>query len=255
MTELKIHYAFICVLCSLCIHANSKHELSEGIRFFEMGEYEKAKTIFIPLATNGNGFANYYLGLIHDPEFNNPPFSKKLAPFNPKNDTATVQYYKKAAEQGVVYATFYLGQYYQTLLLRRQKWKHGERLWHKIKEELKSYSANGDWLAKYMLANIYHDTHKAKVYANHALEALEIEAKKGNSQAQFYFGKSLSEWLCRTDKCKDYEKAYAWFAISAIQGSAHAYWHLESLEKTMNEHELAAAKKLMEVYFNDYRKQ
>ncbi len=127
-------------------------------------------------------------------------------------------------------------------------------MWRKIREELKLYSAEGDWLAKYMLANIYHDTHKARIYANHAIEALEKEAKSGNPQAQFYLGKSLSQWLCRTKKCKDYKKAYAWFGVSAIQGSAHSFWHLKSLEKIMNEKEIEESKKLMDKYYNDYRK-
>ncbi len=216
--------------------SSSEDELSQGIELFEKGNFDASIPIFEKLIKHNNADAYYYLGLIHDPEFNRIPFSKEHTPYHKANDRLTRKYYKKAAKLGHLYANFRLGAYYHSMLLRRQDWKLGDRYFRKAKKELEEPAANGDWMAMYMLAVIYESNKRP--YGEDALKMLEDSAKKGSVEAQLYLGKSLSQFLCRTEKCRDYSLAYAWFVIAASNGSYHAKYHLFQLMKIMSKSEV-----------------
>jgi TPR repeat protein len=232
----------VLVLFSFSV-SSAEDELSEGIKLFEQGKFDASKSIFESLIQDDNAEAYYYLGLIHDPEFNKVPFSKEHSPYDKANDRLTRKYYKKAANLGYLYANFRLGAYYHSMLLRRQDWKLGDRYFRKAKKELEDPASQGDWMAMYMLAVIYESNKRP--YGENALKMLEDSASKGNSKAQLYLGKSLSQFLCRTDKCRDYSKAYAWFVISASSGSYHAKYHLFQLMKIMSEKEVQIGDELV----------
>jgi len=246
---------FIILTICTCSVVLAENDIESAISFFEQGEYDKAKSIFNRDEFKQNATALLYLGLIHDPEFNKIPFAKHIPAYDKKNDKATVMYYQEAIQNGSAYAGYYLGRYFQTLSARRQQWKRGEKIWRKSLKPLKDLSEDGDWLAKYMLADIYSGKFKNKQYVDDALETLYKEARDGNTQAQFYLGKSLSHWfICRTDECIDYVRAYAWFGVSASQGSAHAFMYMSQIKKRLDEKEIIVGDKLLEEYFKKYRK-
>lgn len=232
----------------LSIEAQEKNELEIGIELFEIGEFDRAKNVFKKLTKNADAY--YYLGLIHDPEFNRIPFSDDFILYDKPNEKLTQSYYRKAADLGNIYANFQLGKYYQTLYLRRQNWKRGDKFYRKAKGQLEEPANNDDWLANYMMAIVVENNKKP--YGERALVLLEEEAKKGDRWAQFYMGRSVSQWMCRKDKCRDYANAYAWFVTAATQGSYHAKFYLFHLMQIMQDHEIKQGEKLAKEYVSKY---
>lgn len=247
---MKFIFFFLCTFFSICIQANGNEYESLGIELFETGKYKTAIKVFKPLSEKGNSTAYYYLGLIHDPVFNRPAFSKKSIKFNREEERKAKRYYEKAAELGNVYANFRLGNYYKSMHSLRQQYKRGERLLRKAHKELKFLAEKGGWLSKYMIAIIIGTNHAGK----EALVAIEKEAVKGDRKAQFYLGKSLSQGLCGIPKCYDYPTAFAWFVVSGSQESYHAQYYLRDLVKLMTEEELLLGKKLATEFIDKYQK-
>ncbi|MCB1596037.1 MAG: hypothetical protein KDI76_14100 [Xanthomonadales bacterium] len=217
-----------------------------------------------PLAESGNGDANYYLGLIHDPEFNFRTFSKERTAINKKmlmtasptyyeeNEKKVIHFYESAIKLGNKYASFQLGRYFDSASFKRQKTKKHKKLFRDSRNGLKALAENGDWLAKYMLGVIYSDKGNFKIYTDEALKAMNEAAKKGDRMAQFYLGKSMGDWYCRSDTCRNKILSFAWLSTSAFNGSYHAKWFLSGLIEVMSEEELEQAKTLAIDYINKY---
>ncbi len=72
-------------------------ELYEGVKAYNSGQYEKAHSLWEPLARNGNHHAQLNMAMLYSG-------GKGV----PQNDVEAARWYKKAAEQGNEHAALYL---------------------------------------------------------------------------------------------------------------------------------------------------
>lgn len=249
----------VSLIFTLSVKANIEEDVNFGINLFENGQYEAALEILEPLAKNDSGLANYYIGLMYDPEFNKQPYHyslKNRVPITLPNNKSpdTVKHYKRAAELGVPYAYFRLMKYYESVFHIKMNRKFAKVNERRSRRTLEPLAAEGDWRALYMLALSQKSRSKTKFMAKTVLPALEKQAQQGDRMAQFYLAKSLYLDLCELTTCGDISKAFAWFYLSGAQGSYHAKHHLKRLMLQMNENELEQGKKLASEYLQKYIK-
>lgn len=248
---LKFIFLSLFIFCSLYASSEEVEEFKKAVNYFEKGEFEKAERIFQLYSDKAHAESFFYLGLIYDPEYNKPPFQKFYPKYDEDNDSKVKSYYQKANRLGSNYAKYQLGKYYRTLASKRENFKLSDKLWKEAIKGLSQKIHSDDWLAQYMLADM--SRNKFKINSDFPkVEALLLnEAKSGNRFAQFYLGKYYSQWTCRTDKCKDYSKALAWFLVSSKSGSYHSTQYLVKLIKIMEEKEIEKGTTLAEKIMNE----
>ena len=250
-------FVLIC-LQSFNAWSDPQDKLSLGVDLFETGKYKEAFQVLEPIASEGNGFANYYIAMMYDPEFNKEPYpnsvkgSLKVKLSSRHANGNAEMYYKRAIDAGVTYGYFRLSEYYGNMFGFNKFSILADRNKRKARKKLPELVEKGDWRAYYMFALSQRSGSKTKHYAEETITVLEKHAKKGDRQAQFYLAKSLFLDLCEIKTCGDIAKAFAWFYVSGAQGSYHAKRHLQRLMTMMNDDELAEGKKLAAEFMKKY---
>ncbi len=91
----------LCAWLAVALPSPVAAGFDEGAAAYERGDHTTALREFRPLANQGNGLAQFNLGLMHS--------NGQGVPWN---DTLAVKWYRKAAEQGLAVAQHHLGVMY-----------------------------------------------------------------------------------------------------------------------------------------------
>ena len=92
------------ILVALLLSQNSLADFNDGVVAFMSGDYEKALSIFVPLAeTTDHAYAQYFVGRMY-----------AAGQGVDKNSEKAAEWYHKASERGVADAQYRLGDLYQS---------------------------------------------------------------------------------------------------------------------------------------------
>lgn len=175
--------------------------LADALAAYEAGDYEKARSLWAPLADGGNAIAQYNLGLLYEN-------GKGVAQDNAK----AAELYRKAAEQGHASAQLNLGYLYDHGL--------GVTEDHALAAQWYLTAAEqGDVIAQRNIAFMYEDGDG--IPQDYALAAAWYRkaANQGDAIAQNNLGYLYEMGRGVT---KDFDEAAAWYRKAADQGLAQA---------------------------------
>ncbi len=101
--KVQVKIRLSAILFILLLSQNSLADFNDGVVAFMSGDYEKALSIFIPLAeTADHAYAQYFIGRMY-----------AAGQGIDKDSEIAAQWYRKASERGVADAQFRLGDLYQ----------------------------------------------------------------------------------------------------------------------------------------------
>jgi TPR repeat protein len=209
--------------------------LQEGIERFEHGDFTASQTIFEKLAKEGDGKAQFYLGLLYftgdggeknlteagnwfeksarqkDPKVKGKKFSGISAEYD-----RALYWLKKIAEQGDVKAQFYLGVMYAAGRDIDIDYKKSAYWFEKAAEQ-------GDELAQLNIGIYYIEGHGVSKNLEKGIAWLQKAAKQGNLKAQNYLGYL---YISGDELEPDYTKARYWYEKAAEQEYPTAQYNL-----------------------------
>ncbi len=202
---------------------HDKDKVQAGREAYRNGDYDTALTEFMPLASEGNMNAQYYMGLMYANGHGVP-----------QDPVAAEKWFKKFSEQLGANAKFNLGvMYYQGRAVPQDYQK--SIAWFKRAAE------EGDAEAQFNLGFIYDNGYGVPQDRQEALNWYRKAANQGILKAQKNLGVMYSEGQ---GVAKDYIQAYFWFSVAANQGDKSAASVRDTLAKDMNVSQLAEAIRL-----------
>ena len=182
-------------------------DLQAGVEAYDRGDYAAALREFRPLAEQGDGDAQYHLGIMYDS-------GEGVS----EDDAEAVKWYRRAAEQGYAKAQYRLGlKYYFADGVIMGSWDEAVKWWLKAAEQ-------GDADAQYHLGIMY-EIGRGVPWRDYT-EAVKWwlkAAEQGHAGAQNNLGAMYANGKGVT---QSYAEAAKWFRKAAEQGDADAQYHL-----------------------------
>jgi hypothetical protein len=149
-----------------------------------------------------------------------------------------MRWYRAQAEQGYARAQFLLGYKYEV----------GEGVSRDLAAARKWYSlaaGQGEALALYRLARLHHEGRGGSRDLAEAARLYRGAADRGHAAAQAWLGYLYTSG---TGVDEDKLKAFLWLALAARAGEVSAAENLALLERVLTEEQIAAGRKLLEVW-------
>lgn len=192
-----------------------------GKQAYDTQDFQTALEYLMPLAEEGHTLAQYYVAQIHHFGFGGVE----------KNDTVAVQWYRRAAQGGLVVAMFKLGNMYLD----------GDGVERDPTQAAAFYraaGARGHAESLVMIARFYEeglvydkDEGEARVWYRRAIE-------HGSQEAML----RLASNLMSTERIpRDYRRAFTWIVVAAEQGNREAAHLRQSLRPRFYQEEIDRA--------------
>ena len=227
----KFCTTIIGLICLICVVSPSfADDLEIGIVAFTNKNYALAYEKLKPLAEQGNMTAQAFIGDLYY-DGNGVPRNCELA----------VNWYTKAAKQGLLYAQFQLGHV-----------NYMGECPHNYDEAFKWFvqaAEQGVVSSQSLLGYMYASGTGTTKDRKRAFYWFNRAAKQGDAKAQCYLGMYYS--FGEGGALQDYAQAYAWWNVSASQGNTIAKESMGKLSKKMSPDQIAKAQELSKQLYDE----
>lgn len=183
----------------------SRAEFDDGYKATQEGNYERAISLWKPLAEKGDAAAQYTLGWMYE-----------SGQGIEKDDKKAALWYTKSAQQGNMAAQYVLATMYSK----------GRGVIQNTAQAINWYTqaANqGDAIAQFKLGEHYQQGDGVELDYKQGISWIKKAADQGHIMAQIRLGKIYESGMGTT---VDYEKAINWYKKSVAQSSALGQYHL-----------------------------
>lgn len=198
-----------------------------GLSAYTAGDYAAAYGLILPLAEHGHPAALNLLGMMYE--------QGKGVPV----DTArAVDYYRRGAKLGDVYAQFNLAASYNTGVGVPMNYRAAVKWYRRAADQGASF-------AQYSLATMYEDGYGVEKDFSQAAYWYQLAAENGSMQAQ-----NNLAWLYERGQGveKNLITAYAWLDTALSQGLDSAESERERVARKLTKEEFAKAQRLAEKF-------
>jgi len=190
-------FSLLTIVLILLNHSATANQLEEGKTAFLRHEYQRAYTLLLPPAEDGDSFAQTSIGYM---------LSQGLGVM--KNEREAIKWYEKAAVKGDSDAQYNLGSMYERGRGTKQDYQKAFEWYLRSAEQ-------GNAFAQANLGSLYYNGNGVDVDYKKAAYWYEKSAEQGYSLAQNFLGFMYYNGL---GVKKDLDKGYKWILKAAEQG-------------------------------------
>ena len=192
-------------------------ELEQAEQYYLAKDYLRALPLYRKLADNGNGFAQFRMGVVYRNGFGVP-----------LDEAEAVAWYKRSAQSGDAFGQYFFGLAYaqgQSVSVDASLSSHWRNLAYKnnLFNKAQSLANRGDPVAQNLLWIMYTAGEGVKQDEKQSLQWLRKSAEQGYWMAQKNLG---GKYQLGQGLEQDKAQAVAWYRKAAEQGSAEAQFKL-----------------------------